>query len=190
MSAARPGRLPGRPDLAGPRRRRRHDPARARGRGGSRRIARPAGERRPTRPPTARRGEPAGLPRRHRRPRLAAGGRPRRRHRWRPPRGPPHASGSGRRGRPSLPRRIIWPVESPASRGTSDATDDGQRAAQPALRPSGTELSRHSAMWRYRLPGRIRLPGTARLARRASAGADAAPSRARASPAKIRRCSK
>ena len=31
-----------------------------------------------------------------RRPRLAAGGRPDRRDRWRPPRGPPHASGSGR----------------------------------------------------------------------------------------------
>ena len=39
----RPCRLPGRPDLAGSRRRGGHDPARARGRGGAGRLARPAG---------------------------------------------------------------------------------------------------------------------------------------------------
>ncbi len=37
------------------------------------------------------------------RARRAAGRRPHRRHRWRPPRGPPHASGSGRPGGPGVP---------------------------------------------------------------------------------------
>ena len=73
----RPCRLPGRPDLAGPGRRRRHDPARARGRGGPGRLARPAGRRPPAGPPAPRRGEPARLPRRDCRARRAAGGRPR-----------------------------------------------------------------------------------------------------------------
>ena len=119
----RPGRLPGRPDLARPGRRGRHDPARARGRGGSGRLARPAGDRPPAGPPAPRRGEPAGLPRRHRRARRAAGRRPRRRHRRRPPRGPPHASRPGRRGGP----RRSWP---------DSATRSRTRAERPAVRDS------------------------------------------------------
>ena len=143
----------------------RHDPARARGRAGPRRLARPARGRPAAGPPDPRRREPARLPRRHRGARPAPRRRPHRRHRRRPPRRPPHAPRRVRRRRRGIPglsgprrrrgaadgagARYRPRVRAPQGEHTrSGCVQRSSRRPQRTPAPPGTDASAHACQLR------------------------------------------